>query len=192
MLSIKQRSGLSGQRYWFGHESWPCDLLLTYWCLHEPSGRCRAAYPCASEALRKGPSLPFERVSALTRKPRERLLDIVDELRNTRPIYRRARGAGGERDQKGDRGIPDHRAMEAVAARCPATGSTELKSASGCPAQDAGSEGGGRPSILAMVWLRPPPWVQSEVVTPIGLLVILPMQVWPLSCRGLGSLPSAA
>ena len=29
-----------------------------------------------------------------------------------------------------------------------------------------------RPSILAMVWLRPPPWVQSEVVTPIGLLVI--------------------
>ena len=65
--------------------------------------------------------------------------------------------------------------MEAVAARCPATGSIELKSASGCPAQDAGSEGGGRPSILAMVWLRPPPWVQSEVVTPIGLSVILPM-----------------
>ena len=45
------------------------------------------AYPYASEALRKGPSLPFERVSALARKRRERLLGIVDELRNTRPIY---------------------------------------------------------------------------------------------------------
>ena len=37
--------------------------------------------------------------------------------------------------------------MEAVAARCPATGSTELKSASAVP---MGSKGGGRPSILAM------------------------------------------
>ena len=35
----------------------------------------------------EGPSLPFERVSALARKRRERLLGIVDELRNTRPIY---------------------------------------------------------------------------------------------------------
>src|SRR5215468_10951516 len=43
------------------------------------------------------------------------------------------------------------------------------------PRLDAESEGGGRPSILAMVWLRPPPWVQSEVVTPIELLHILPM-----------------
>ena len=38
--------------------------------------------------LRKGPFFPFERVSAtLARKPRE--LENVDELRNTRPIYRR-------------------------------------------------------------------------------------------------------
>ena len=67
-------------------------------------------------------------------------------------------------------------------------------------AHDASSEGGGRPSILAMVWLRPPPWVQSEVVTPIGLLLILLMAKFgrlgksqtQLNFRGLGSLPSAA
>ena len=35
------------------------------------------------QGAREGPSLPFERVSALARKRRERLLGIVDELRNT-------------------------------------------------------------------------------------------------------------